>query len=252
MPRGFATAADVRTARPAFVTSPAPLELPEPIASETSHQTDLETPVETRPTKCRRKRRRTLLPFRPPGEAKPPSLTPVENSAFNELARQLSARLETENGSAAAAPQSPASTRPSSSSRVEPCRRRCRSRAGRQQPRMAGAARAAGARRSQARQGAARSAAGRRPDLPARPPALCQPRVPRRRWAMPSLHALEEAGGLDALYVEPGVSNASSTSDTGTPVTISASQPQISARRSRGRPTRASTRFPGTAIPRSR
>ena len=41
----------------------------------------------------------------------------------------------------------------------------------------------------------------------------------------PSLHALEDAGGLDALYVEPGVSNASSTSDTGTPVTISASQP---------------------------
>ena len=39
-----------------------------------------------------------------------------------------------------------------------------------------------------------------------------------------SLHALEEAGGLDALYVEPGVSTASSTSDTGTPVTISASQ----------------------------
>ena len=39
---------------------------------------------------------------------------------------------------------------------------------------------------------------------------------------MPSLHALEDAGGLDALYVEPGVSNASSTSDTGTPVTISA------------------------------
>ena len=37
-----------------------------------------------------------------------------------------------------------------------------------------------------------------------------------------NLHALEDAGGLDALYVEPGVSNASSTSDTGTPVTISA------------------------------
>src|SRR5206468_11902684 len=41
----------------------------------------------------------------------------------------------------------------------------------------------------------------------------------------PSLHALEDVGGLDALYVEPGVSNASSTSDTGRPVTISASQP---------------------------
>ena len=41
----------------------------------------------------------------------------------------------------------------------------------------------------------------------------------------PSLHALEDAGGLDALYVEPGTSNASSTSDTGKPVTISGSQP---------------------------
>ena len=39
-----------------------------------------------------------------------------------------------------------------------------------------------------------------------------------------SLRALEEAGGVDALYVEPGVSNASSTSNTGTPVTISAGQ----------------------------
>jgi PAS domain S-box-containing protein len=44
----------------------------------------------------------------------------------------------------------------------------------------------------------------------------------------PGLHALEDAGGLDALYVEPGVSNAPSTSDTGTPVMISASQPQNS------------------------
>ena len=39
-----------------------------------------------------------VLPFRAPGEAKPPSLTPVENNAFNELARQLSARLENETG----------------------------------------------------------------------------------------------------------------------------------------------------------
>src|SRR6202035_4268308 len=42
------------------------------------------------------------------------------------------------------------------------------------------------------------------------------------RMGYPSLHALEQAGGVDALYVEPGVSNASSTSDTGTPVRISA------------------------------
>ena len=45
------------------------------------------------------------------------------------------------------------------------------------------------------------------------------------RMGYPNLHALEDAGGLDALYVEPGASNASSTSDTGRPVTISASGP---------------------------
>ncbi|WP_245311652.1 sensor histidine kinase, partial [Bradyrhizobium pachyrhizi] len=44
------------------------------------------------------------------------------------------------------------------------------------------------------------------------------------RMGHDSLHALEAAGGLDALYVEPGVSQASSTSGTGTPVTISANQ----------------------------
>ena len=46
----------------------------------------------------------------------------------------------------------------------------------------------------------------------------------RSRMGYASLHALEQAGGLDALYVEPGVSSTSSTSDTGTPVTISANQ----------------------------
>ena len=66
-----------------------------------------------------------------------------------------------------------------------------------------------------------------------------------------SLHALEDAGGLDALYVEPGVSNASSTSGTGTPVTISASQPRRNTRRHRPS-TPTSTRFHGTAIPRWR
>jgi len=46
------------------------------------------------------------------------------------------------------------------------------------------------------------------------------------RIGYPSLHALEDVGGLDALYVEPGTSNASSTSDTGRPVKISASLPE--------------------------
>ena len=67
-----------------------------------------------------------------------------------------------------------------------------------------------------------------------------------------SLHALEEAGGLDALYVEPGVSTASSTSDTGTPVTISASQRFAPNGRRRRRPMRASIRLRGTRIRRWR
>ena len=73
--------------------------------------TDLETPWKPR-TKSPTETPKNVLPFRPPGDAKSPSLTPVENSAFNELARQLSARLETEMGATRAA--APASTRPSS------------------------------------------------------------------------------------------------------------------------------------------
>ena len=54
-----------------------------------------------------------------------------------------------------------------------------------------------------------------------------------KRIGYDSLHALEEAGGLDALYVEPGVSTASSTSEAGTPVTISASHATTGSARSR-------------------
>ncbi|MBY9045586.1 PAS domain-containing protein, partial [Pseudomonas fluorescens] len=49
-----------------------------------------------------------VVPFRPPGDPRslsdqrPPTLTPVENSAFNELARQLSERLERERETIAA------------------------------------------------------------------------------------------------------------------------------------------------------
>ena len=39
---------------------------------------------------------KNVLPFRSSIDLKSPSLTPVENNAFNELARQLSARLESE------------------------------------------------------------------------------------------------------------------------------------------------------------
>jgi PAS domain S-box-containing protein len=203
-----------------------------PTAFATSHPTDLETSVEPpnelpkplfqdkledKPEGPLEDAPKNVLPFRPVGEVKSPMLTPVENSAFDEIARQLSARLEGENGAPAA---SALSDTPEAV--VD-------------QPQAAEA-----------------------PEARAQPPWLAQPEVPARgetrrdkalldlvpvgvliyrldrllyanaafleRMGYPSLHALEEAGGLDALYVEPGVSHASSTSGTGTPVTISATQ----------------------------
>jgi PAS domain S-box-containing protein len=192
-----------------------PAELPEPIVAETSHQTDLETAVEPpndssteTPTEST-DASRNVLPFRAPGETRPPSLTPVENSAFDELARQLSARLDTETGNEASAnsenifePREPAGGQPEWLATPEPP--------------------ASGeAKRDKAL-------------LDLLPVGILIYRLDRLLYANPafltqmgyaSLHALEDAGGLDALYVEAGVSNASSTSDTGTPVTISASQP---------------------------
>jgi PAS domain S-box-containing protein len=195
---------------PSAVASSGTTELPASIAAPTSHQTDLETPVETTNEALK-----NVLPFRPISEPKSPALTPVENSAFNEIARQLSARLEGEHGAAAT-------------------------------PDISGAP-----------EGIVEPAAASEPPVeapewlvPPEPPARGETRrdrmlldlmpigvliyrLDRLLYANPaflarigydSLHALEEAGGLDALYVEPGVSSASSTSDTGTPVTISASR----------------------------
>jgi PAS domain S-box-containing protein len=205
--------------RPGPAGDPAAAELPDPSSSappdssprnafENSPPTDLETSVETP---------KNVLQFRPLGDSKSNALTPVENSAFNELARQLSARLDSENGE----PATPAASEVSQAV-VDP-------------PAV---------------------------DVPepvnAPPDWLTHPEAPARgetrrdrmlldllpvgvliyrldrllyanaaflqRIGYHSLHALEAAGGLDALYVEPGVSSASSTSDTGTPVTISASQ----------------------------
>ncbi|MGX1295608.1 PAS domain S-box-containing protein [Bradyrhizobium ottawaense] len=87
---------------------------------------------------------------------------------------------------------------------------------------MADRARAAGARRQRARD---------RTLLDLLPTGILIYRLDRLLYANPAflarmgyagINALENAGGLDALYVEPGVSSASSTSQAGTPVTISA------------------------------
>jgi PAS domain S-box-containing protein len=158
-----------------------------------------------------------VLPFRPIGETKSPMLSPGEDSAFNELARQLSARLDNGENGDAAAPAEPAASEIVTAPEVAP----------------------------------APPPAGDRPDwlAPPEPPArglarrdkalldllpagVLIYRLDRLLYANPaflkrigyaSLHALEDAGGVDALYVEPGVSTSSSTSQTGTPVMISAS-----------------------------
>ena len=191
-------------------------ESPASIASETSPQTDLETSVDT-PHEASQ----NVLPFRPLGEQKSPVLTPVENSAFHELARQLAARLESENG---ATETSATGVPPATSDTPETV--------------------------------VAQPIAPQAPETSEKPGWLAHPEPPARgearrdkmlldllpvgvliyrldrllyanpafleRMGYPSVHALEAAGGLDSLYVEPGVSSASSTSDTGTPVTISA------------------------------
>ena len=238
------------SAEPASVASPSSDELPEPIAAKTtaaetsaaepSHQKDLETPVEPpkeapeesvqetvnesvheiardTPTETATElpadAAANVLPFRAPGEAKQPVLTPVENSAFDELARQLSARLDTENDNEAVDAGGESIFEPLAAREAAPA-----------PPEWLAPP------EPPARGEAARDKAL----LDLLPVGILIYRLDRLLYAnpafltqmgYPNLHALEDAGGLDALYVEPGVSNASSTSDTGKPVTISASQP---------------------------
>jgi PAS domain S-box-containing protein len=197
----------------------APASLTASASSDTSQPTDLETPVET-PNDILQEvpaaASPNVVPFRPLGDTRAPVLSPVENSAFNELARQLSARLESEDEAAepVEAPQAVAMPPVETvAAAVEP-------------PNWLA-----------------------EPEPPARgdskrdkmlfdllPTGVMIYRLDRmiyanqaflERMGYPGLHALEQAGGVDALYVEPGVSGASSTSDTGTPVRISS--PEASA-----------------------
>jgi PAS domain S-box-containing protein len=174
----------------------------------------LETAVETPPN---------VVPFRPLGETKAPVLTPVENSAFNELARQLSERLERERDAAAALPE-PQMAQESAQVTAEPLPFPPASESPRVQAEWL-------TEPEPAPQG---NSARDRTLFDLLPTGILIYRLDRLLYANPaflarmgyaSLHALEEAGGLDALYVEPGVSPASSTSEAGTPVAISASQP---------------------------
>jgi PAS domain S-box-containing protein len=179
-----------------------------PTSFETSHQTDLETAVDTP---------KNVLPFRPVSDPKSPALTQVENSAFNELARQLSARLDSENGAAVATPvvTEIADEPPSTPEPLEAPSEPPDWLAPPEEPA-----------RGEARRDKAL--------LDLLPVGVLIYRLDRLLYAnraflvrmgYESLHALEDAGGLDALYVEPGASSASSTSDSGRPVKISGTEP---------------------------
>ncbi|NOJ47004.1 PAS domain S-box protein [Bradyrhizobium archetypum] len=216
---------------PAGAALPSHEVLPEPIAAETSPPNNLETPVEppkesfeesleesapdTLPSESPADPPGNVVPFRAPGETKSLSLTPVENSAFNELARQLSARLDTENGNEAASDTDGETI-------FEPLTASAVREDANEPPEWLATP------EPPARGEAARDKAL----LDLLPVGILIYRLDRLLYAnpafltqmgYPNLHALEDAGGLDALYVEAGASNASSTSDTGRPVTISAS-----------------------------
>lgn len=196
---------------PPTATEPEP---PSPTTEANSHPTDPETPVETPPN---------VVPFRAPGDQRSPSdqrsptLTPVENSAFNELARQLSERLERERETIASAAAEPPAEEITQEAPTRISER--------------GTPPAAAEWLSEPAPPAQGHSTRDRALLDLVPTGMLIYRLDRLLYANPAfltrmgyanLGALEDAGGLDALYVEPGVSAASSTSQAGTPVTISA------------------------------
>ncbi|MGJ4940547.1 PAS domain-containing protein [Bradyrhizobium sp. HKCCYLS1011] len=178
-----------------------------------------------------------VVPFRPASETRPASesrfaaLTPVEKNAFHELARQLSARLEGEMRATPTDLLAALSEKESSLRVSEPPS---------EPPDGAwpGETQAAD---GLATNGHAEWLAPEPPPaqgdsqrdrilLDLLPTGVLIYRLDRLLYANDAflaqmgyadLAALEQAGGLDALYVEPGVSASSSGSEAGTPVTIS-------------------------------
>ncbi|KAA0074040.1 PAS domain-containing protein [Tardiphaga sp. P9-11] len=198
--------ADVAQAGPVGDSLDEPIAL-NPIPEQTSPPTTPDSTVQPP---------ENVVPFRP-GDPRSPALTPVENSAFNELARQLSARLESETGLITSTNTPEADSEPDDA----PMAAQTLS-----QPTEAA---------SQAAWLTTPPAAPRgemmrdKMLLDLMPVGVLIYRLDRLLFAnpaflarmnYPSLNALEEAGGLDALYVGADVSTAASTSDDGTAVTI--------------------------------
>jgi PAS domain S-box-containing protein len=171
---------------------------------------------------------KNVLPFRSSTDLRPPSLTPVENNAFHELARQLSARLESEQQALAPITERPvAQESPSDQSQNEPQDHHPNgTAAGAQEdglplPKAAPTVPQADPARD-------------RPVLDLLPTGVMIYRLDCVLYAnhafltqvgYDGLAALEQAGGLDALLVESGLPVAESTPATGSPVTISATAP---------------------------
>jgi PAS domain S-box-containing protein len=193
---------------PVAAAAPAPCDPSDsaPDLARTSSLPEPETPEEAPGN---------VLPFRPIGEPRSPALTPVENHAFDELARQLAARLGRVTGEPVSDAAAPAAD-------PDP-------------PPMPEPSEPVAHLRWLAREEAPARGTSRRDRtlLDLLPVGVLIYRLDRLLYAnrafleltgLASLQALEQAGGLDALYVEPGVSSASGTPDGGTPVTISAMQ----------------------------
>ncbi|WP_316166016.1 MULTISPECIES: PAS domain-containing protein [unclassified Bradyrhizobium] len=172
-----------------------------------------------------------VVPFRPPGESRFPALTAVENNAFHELARQLSARLE---GEMRAAPTEllTAMSEMESSQRVSEPPFESSGDTSPLDP-FAADARAADSHADWLSPEPPPVQGDSQRDrilLDLLPTAVLIYRLDRLLYAngaflaqmgYPDLAALEQAGGLDALYVELGASPSASTAGAGTPVTIS-------------------------------
>ncbi len=164
--------------------------------SSTEPDDPVETPILDTP--------QNVVHLRPNSELKSPALTPVENSAFNELARQLSERLEIDH--AAATPDERGDGEDAVGDEefgwlsVEEL--------------------------------AAFGSSGRdKPLLDVLPVGVLIYRLEQllyansafvSRMGFSSLHALRVAGGLDAIYIAPNPDAGKSAAEAGTPVVITA------------------------------
>ncbi|MBN9146778.1 MULTISPECIES: PAS domain-containing sensor histidine kinase [unclassified Nitrobacter] len=172
---------------------------------------------------------KNVLPFRSSTDLRPPSLTPVENNAFHELARQLSARLEGEQQALSpdAITERPVTQEsPPNQSQDEP----------RDDPNVTAiGAQEDGLSLPKAAPTAPQADPARdRPVLDLLPTGVMIYRLDRVLYAnhafltqvgYDGLVALEQAGGLNALLVESGLPVAEDTPTAGSPVTISATAP---------------------------